>query len=476
MELWRIIGSILLFLVFLQVVLSAVAIFFEGRQAQSAWAWLLALVLFPIPGLFFYLLFGRDGRKAKIFAQKSKEDARAYYALLFVDGGYQTLAQHAPSHEYSRLEHLNLRSGALPTTAAEVSLFTEGSDKFHSLLTDIAAAKATIDMEYYIIRDDPVGRAFVAALTERAKAGVRVRLLYDGMGCHNLPRRFFDPLKNAGGEVAAFLPPLFIRINYRNHRKIGVIDDIIGYIGGFNIGEEYLGATKRYGHWRDTHLRLTGAGVGQLSLRFAMDWHFTAGTPWQVPPLEQKAAAKPEPTHLQVVSSGPDAKWQTVKNGYFTLINAAKDHIYLATPYFVPDEAVFTALEVAALSGVDVRIMIPKNPDHAFVYWASISYLAKLLPSGVKAYAYSNGFLHSKALSVDGKVCSLGTANMDIRSFYLNFETNAVLFDENLARAWEAVFLADIKESFFVTQEWYDAQGGLFHTKEAFSRLLSPII
>ena len=268
-----------------------------------------------------------------------------------------------------------------------------------------------------------------------------------------------------------------MRINYRNHRKLCIIDGKVGYIGGFNVGDEYLGIVKRYGPWRDTHLRVVGDAIDQMQIRFIKDWNFT--TRYGAVQLEQRYFPLREQTEgirMQIVSSGPDTKWHNVHNGYFKMINEAEHHIYLTTPYFVPDDGIFEALRVAALSGLDVRILIPGNPDHFFVYWASMSYLGQLLEAGVRCYQYERGFIHSKSLCIDGKMSSVGTANMDIRSFDLNFEVNAFLYDAAFTRELEQDFLNDLKSSVEITREWYYRRRWWFKVKEAVARLISPML
>ena len=311
-------------------------------------------------------------------------------------------------------------------------------------------------MEYYILRGDDLGKKIVHELALKAKEGVEVRLLYDGMGCSSLPRNFFQELEQNGGYAIAFLPRFIIRLNYRDHRKICIIDGEIGYIGGFNIGNEYLGIVKRYGSWRDTHLRIQGDAIDQLQIRFMMDWNFTtAYAPISLKKLYFPERKQIDGIKMQIISSGPDTVWKNIWNGYFKMMNEAEKHIYIETPYFVPDDGILEALRVAALSGIDVRIIIPGNPDHFFVYWASMSYLGELLEAGVRCYQYEKGFIHTKAVFVDSKICSIGTANMDIRSFDLNFEINAFLYDEQTTILLEQDFLNDLDNCVEITKEWY---------------------
>ena len=248
-------------------------------------------------------------------------------------------------------------------------------------------------------------------------------------------------------------------------------------MGGLNIGDEYLGRVERYGKWRDTHLRIEGDAVDQLQLRFIMDWNFVFDNEIVLSdkyfPADKNCSGK---VKMQIVSSGPDTKQQNIRDGYFKMMNEAEKNIYITTPYFVPDDGIFSALKVAALSGIDVRIIIPANPDHPFVYWASMSYLGELLEAGVKCYEYNEGFVHSKTVYVDGFVTSVGTANMDIRSFDLNFEVNAFIYDREIAAEHEAQFLKDIENCTEITKEWYEKRSGWFQVKEAISRLISPML
>ncbi|MBQ4347096.1 MAG: cardiolipin synthase, partial [Firmicutes bacterium] len=300
---------------------------------------------------------------------------------------------------------------------------------------------------------------------------------YDGTGNVYLTKNFLYELTSAGGKVEAFLPPHFIRLNYRIHRKICVIDGEIGYVGGFNIGNEYLGLVRRYGAWRDTHLRIRGDAVDQLQLRFIMDWNFTCKSEELIPD-DKFFPPKPEypGVKIQILSSGPDTRWPSIKNSYFKMITSAKKNIYIITPYFVPDDSIIAALKVAAQSGVDVRLLIPANPDHFFVYWASMSYIGELLDSGIRCFQYNTGFVHAKQIMMDGIYASVGTANMDIRSFSLNLEVNAFIFDKEFCEKLEADFMRDLENSMEITKEWYVSRSAAFRFKERISRLISPVL
>lgn len=470
------------------VILSGLVVFFERRNPASTWAWLLVLLFIPILGFIVYMIFGRNSKREKMFREKEKYDQEVYYKYLFHDVHsaekvklqkelIENKGKLVDAEYVTDLAHLHLNSGNWMTFNNQVEYFNNGKEKFESLVQDIRNAKKFIHLEYYIWRGDRLGIRLVEELTKKAAEGVEVRILYDGIGNAGLPKYFFDQFHAAGGYTAAFLPRFVVRLNYRNHRKLAIIDGEIGYIGGFNVGDEYLGIVKRYGPWRDTHLRFRGDAIDQMQMRFIKDWNFTAKN--GIIQLNEKYFPKRpqfDGVRTQIVSSGPDTQWKNVRNGYFKMINEAESHVYLTTPYFVPDDGIFEALRVAALSGLDVRIIIPGNPDHFFVYWASMSYLGELLEAGVRVYQYEKGFIHAKVLTIDGTVASVGSANMDIRSFDLNFEVNAFMYDEDITKVLEDDFMNDLHCCVEITKEWYHRRRWWFRVKEAVARLISPML
>lgn len=470
------------------VILSGLVVFFERRNPASTWAWLLVLLFIPILGFIVYMIFGRNSKREKMFREKEKYDQEVYYKYLFHDVHsaekvklqkelIENKGKLVDAEYVTDLAHLHLNSGNWMTFNNQVEYFNSGKEKFESLVQDIRNAKKFIHLEYYIWRGDRLGIRLVEELTKKAAEGVEVRILYDGIGNAGLPKYFFDQFHAAGGYTAAFLPRFVVRLNYRNHRKLAIIDGEIGYIGGFNVGDEYLGIVKRYGPWRDTHLRFRGDAIDQMQMRFIKDWNFTAKN--GIIQLNEKYFPKRpqfDGVRTQIVSSGPDTQWKNVRNGYFKMINEAESHVYLTTPYFVPDDGIFEALRVAALSGLDVRIIIPGNPDHFFVYWASMSYLGELLEAGVRVYQYEKGFIHAKVLTIDGTVASVGSANMDIRSFDLNFEVNAFMYDEDITKVLEDDFMNDLHCCVEITKEWYHRRRWWFRVKEAVARLISPML
>lgn len=479
---------IALIILVINVVLSGLVVFFERRNPASTWAWLLVLLFIPILGFIVYMIFGRNSKREKMFREKEKYDQEVYYKYLFHDVHsaekvklqkefIENKGKLVDAEYVTDLAHLHLNSGNWMTFNNQVEYFNNGKDKFESLVQDIRNAKKFIHLEYYIWRGDRLGTRLVEELTKKAAEGVEVRILYDGIGNARLPKYFFDKFHDAGGYTAAFLPRFVVRLNYRNHRKLAIIDGEIGYIGGFNVGDEYLGIVKRYGPWRDTHLRFRGDAIDQMQMRFIKDWNFTAKN-GIIQLSERYFPKRPQfdGVRTQIVSSGPDTQWKNVRNGYFKMINEAESHVYLTTPYFVPDDGIFEALRVAALSGLDVRIIIPGNPDHFFVYWASMSYLGELLEAGVKVYQYEKGFIHAKVLTIDGTVASVGSANMDIRSFDLNFEVNAFMYDEVITKVLEEDFINDLRCCVEITKEWYHRRRWWFKVHEAIARLISPML
>ena len=486
-DIWSWFSFFLLALLIFNVVLSGLVVFFERRNPASTWAWLLVLLFVPVLGFIAYMIFGRNSKREKMFREKTQYDKEVYYKYLLHDvhSAEQIKRQkefiekgELVEEEYlTDLAQLHLNSGNWMTFNNQVEYFNSGKEKFEALVQDIRNAKKFIHLEYYIWRGDRLGTRLVEELTKKAAEGVEVRILYDSIGNARLPRYFFDELHQAGGYTAAFLPRFVVRLNYRNHRKLAIIDGEIGYIGGFNVGDEYLGIVQRYGPWRDTHLRFQGDAIDQMQMRFIKDWNFTAKDGFiRLSDTYFPQRAQFDGVRTQIVSSGPDTQWKNIRNGYFKMINEAESHIYLTTPYFVPDDGIFEALRVAALSGLDVRILIPGNPDHFFVYWASMSYLGELLEAGVRVYQYEKGFIHAKVLTIDGVVSSVGSANMDIRSFELNFEVNAFMYDEAVTARLEQDFQNDLRSSVEITKEWYHRRRWWFKVHEAIARLISPML
>ena len=379
------------------------------------------------------------------------------------------------------VQMLLYNNAAFLTTDNEVTIYTDGRQKFDALLNDIIQAKDYIHIQYYIFRNDNLGKSILTALEQKLTEGVEVKMLYDDMGSRTLSLKDFKSFRKNGGQVEAFFPsklPLInLRMNNRNHRKIVIIDGQIGYVGGFNVGDEYLGLKKKFGYWRDTHLRIVGDAVNALQLRFMLDWSSQSTRD----NLQYEDRYFPDVNSggtigVQIASSGPDEAWEQIKYGYLKMIASAKESIYIQSHYFIPDQAFLDAVKIAALGGVNVNIMIPNKPDHPFVYWATYNNVASLLEAGVNIYHYDNGFLHSKCIVIDDEIASVGTANMDHRSFTLNFEINAFIYDIQVAHQLRAAFENDLHVSYRLTQELYDQRSLWIKFIEGIARLLSPIL
>lgn len=468
----------------LNIILAIVVIFLERKNPTSTLAWLMVLLLLPDIGFILYLIFGQNLSRQKLFKLKTEEDQMLREMLIeqlsHLENDEINFNDESMSN-YKDMIHMHLiNSHSIFTQDNEVEIFTDGKEKFEELIKSIELAKDHIHMVYYIMKNDSLSKKIVSSLTKKANEGVEVRFLYDAVGGRSLPKSFFNELKSSGGKVASFFPnklPLInFRINYRNHRKLAIIDGKYGFIGGFNIGNEYLGLNKKMGYWRDTHLKIEGSSVYMTQSRFILDWRYaskeTIGYSEKYYPIINTEGK----TGIQIVSSGPDSEQEQIKNGYLKMINSAKESIYIQTPYFIPDDSVLEALKIACLSGVDVKLMIPNKPDHIFVYWATYSYVGELLKSGAKVFVYDNGFLHAKTIVVDGKLASVGTANIDVRSFKLNFEVNAFIYDTNISNKLKSIYEKDLKNCTEITDEIYINRSIIIKFKESISRLLSPIL
>ncbi|WP_404456506.1 cardiolipin synthase [Virgibacillus necropolis] len=471
------------FVIISNIVLATTIIFLERKDATSTWAWLMVLLFIPIAGFFLYLVFGKKISNKRIFTWETKSKLgvkRSVQSQLRAIEEDTFTFKHEELSEYKDLYYMHLRNNdAIFTQDNKVDIYTDGEDKFKALIQDLERATDHIHMLYYIIRYDGLGKRIADVLVKKANEGVEVRVLYDDMGSRTLSRKFIKRIRHAGGQVEAFFPPkipkINMKINYRNHRKITIIDGKIGYIGGFNIGDEYLGKDAKFGYWRDTHLRVVGDAVNHMQTRFILDWNQASRNDILYNDRFYDSVPSGD-VGIQIVTSGPDSEWEQIKNGYIKMILSAKKYIYIQTPYFIPDESLADALRIACLSGVDVKIMIPNKPDHPFVYWATLSYIGDLLKAGADVYIYQNGFLHAKTIVVDGKIASVGTANIDVRSFRLNFEGNAFLYDKTVAQKLLASYMEDISHSTQMTRKLYEKRSIGIRFKESISRLLSPIL
>lgn len=465
----------------INLILIICLIFFERRNPSVTWAWVLILTFIPFLGFIIYLFLGQNLSHQKMFNKKILYDKDKLDYMNNLKKNY--LYDHNSLINKDIIEMNVNNAKAIYSQNNDVVLYFDGKDLFKDILKEIKNAKSFIHMEYYIFRTDDIGKELINLLTEKAKEGIEVKLLVDSMG-NGINKNYAKKFTDAGGKLSVFFPSFFHylnkRINYRNHRKIIVIDGNKAFLGGFNVGDEYLGNDAKIGYWRDSHLQIKGEAVTDLEERFLLDWTYAAKEDLQQDYKKYFFAAnKIFYTHrvaMQIVSSGPDHLMQQIKNTYVKIINNAKKNVYIQTPYFVPDDSVYECLKIAALSGVDVRLMIPGKPDHLFMGWVANSYLEDLIKCGVKIYLYNNGFLHCKSIVSDSNICTIGTANMDIRSFSLNFETNAVIYNKNIAEKVEVQFLKDMNYCEELTMEKFKNRSFLSKFFEGICRLLSPIM
>lgn len=460
-------------------------IFLEKKKPENIIAWMTVLTFIPVIGFIFYIVFG-SGLSVRIRRMIKKRSISERDIIRNIDG--------IKSLEQAKLEGLlkedkdlvlmGFSYGAYLLPGNDIKVYTNATEKFQDLIKDLENAKQSINIEYYIFADDKIGKQIMELLCKKAQEGVDVKLIYDSIGSRKAPRRFFRRLEKAGGQIAEFFPPFMnvrlinLKMNYRNHRKIVVIDGKIGYTGGINIRDDHMGNHKRLTPWRDTHLRMEGAGVYGLQNIFLDDWRYSKND--NTPPriyLENGYFPSPEikgDATVQVLSSGPDSHVQKIKEIYVKMITNAKEKVYIQTPYFIPDDVFFSALRIAVKSGVDVRIMVPKIPDKRTVYMATLSYLKEFAELGVKIYLY-NGFLHSKVLIVDDNKLSIGTCNTDNRSFALNFEDTVLIYSNELNQNHQKIFDEDMANSQKVNINYFQKKKWITKMFQAIMRLLSAL-
>jgi cardiolipin synthase len=473
--------SFLSLLITLSVVFIGFVIFLENRHPTQTLTWLVVLGSFPLVGFIFYLLFGRSYRKERMYRKKYFLDKQAF---LTVEGDNDPRSEEKAvqfgGHQ-RRLFQLAQKLGNSPVSfETATKTLTNGEETFTHIIEELQKAKHHIHLEYYIIRNDHIGEQIKNVLIDKAKQGVKVRFLFDAVGSWKLSKKYIAQLRNAGIDTVPFgpvrLPFLNSKFNFRNHRKIIVIDGNVGFVGGLNIGDEYLGRDQHYGFWRDTHLMLKGEAVRTLQLIFLQDWYYM--TNYSFLTAEYLSPQPSDKSHggVQLIAGGPDNEWSVIKNIFFAMITSAKKSVWIASPYFIPDEDIFSAIKIAALSGIDVRLLMPNRPDKRIVFHASRSYFPELLEAGVKVYEYQRGFMHSKIVIVDDELASIGTSNMDMRSFHLNFEVNAFLYRTMSTQTLVEEYLNDLEYSKQLDLEEFKKRNFGIRLLESTARLLSPLL
>ena len=454
-----------------------VAVLMDNKQPEKTMAWILVLCFMPIVGIIFYLFFGQNTRKEKVISERSMDLLMKRSMLEFAE--QENL--HIPRRNRPLMKLFTNQNWALPFKDNEVSIFTDGYEFVSTLLYNIGQAQDHIHLDTYIIEDDPLGNLVADVLIDKARQGVEVRLLYDDVGCWRVKDRFFNRMKAAGIQVYAFMPvrfPAFTgKVNYRNHRKLCVIDGKVGFIGGMNIALRYVKGTARQ-TWRDTHLRIRGGAVYAIQRAFLVDWYFVSRTlvtdRRYYPPVDKTIDNN---CLTQIVTSSPVSPWPDIMQGYVRVLLQAHRYVYMESPYFLPTEPVLFAMRSAALAGVDVRLIVPRHGDAKLVEWASRSYLMEVIEAGVKVYLYEPGFNHSKILVSDDNLSSCGSTNIDFRSFENNFEANAFFFNEGMALRLKKVFLTDQAQSTLVDDvSYFIKRPFLQRLLESLVRLLSPLL
>ena len=467
-------------LIYIMVIVSIiVTILMDNRQPAKTMAWVMVLLFVPVAGIILYIFFGQNTRKMRFISQRSLDQLSKRQMLEFVEQRELRM----PDKFQSLVRLFTNQSLALPFKDNEAEFYTDGYQFFPALLQSISRARHHIHLETYIFDDDPLGRLIADALIQKAKEGVEIRVIYDDVGCWRVPSAFFERMKKAGIDVCAFMPvkfPAFTsKVNYRNHRKVCVIDGIEGFTGGMNIALRYVkGMRNGTLPWRDTHMRLRGSIVYAMQRAFLVDWYFVDRTlvtnRKYYPPMPWKIS---NDCLAQMVTSSPIAPWPDIMQGYVRILLEAKSYVYMESPYFLPTEPVLFAMRTAALAGVDVRLMVPRHSDSHLLEWASLSYVVETLASGVKIKLYEGGFNHSKLLVADDEVSTCGSTNIDFRSFENNFESNVFFYDRQMALRIKELYMADEAQSIdFNDVDTLRHRPYLHRLTESLFRLLAPLL
>lgn len=459
------------------VIGTIITVVMDNRQPVKTLLWIFVLLFMPVIGIILYFFFGMNTRKEKMISQRSIDRLTKRSMMEYIE---QKDLHVADSHKVL-VRLFSEQNWAFPYKDNEVDIFTDGYAFFPELLAEIAKAKDHIHLDTYIFEDDPLGRLVADALIAKAKEGVEVRIIYDDVGCWKVKNSFFERMREAGIDVHAFMPvrfPMFTRkVNYRNHRKICIIDGLVGFIGGMNIAMRYVKGTAKQ-PWRDTHLRIRGASVYGLQRAFLIDWYFVDRTlitkHKYYPPYDANISNN---CVAQVVTSSPISEWPDIMQGYVRILLEAKRYVYIETPYFLPTEPVLFAMRTAALAGVDVRLMIPFQSDAKITEWATRSYFVETIKAGVKIYLYKAAFNHSKLLISDDSLSTCGSTNVDFRSFENNFESNIFFYHQGIALRLKKVFLDDQSHCILLNSTVnLEHRHFLKRFTESVIRLISPML
>jgi cardiolipin synthase len=465
------------------VLFTVLLVILENRDPVKTVSWIMVIMLVPLFGIGFYMVFGQNYRKQKLFSRKGLKDLVRITTLSQKQlNGLENLdsLENEKIREKSRIMMLLLRnSKAILTEWNKVDILNNGQETFDAMLKAIREARDHIHMEFYRWESDQIGLVFRDALVEKAREGVGIRVIFDDVGSWKIGKKYIHSLKAVGIEVYVFMPVKFpfltSKVNFRNHRKIAVIDGKIGFVGGLNLADKYIHGTRKLGPWYDTHLRIEGQAVRSLQTIFSMDYFFVSksllGHQDRYFPDH-----RPDVKHLvQITACGPDSDWASIMQAYMAAITSAQRYIYICTPYFSPNEAILTALCTMALSGVEVKILLPAKSDSTVAYWNSLSYVSEIMEAGIEVFLFKKGFNHSKLLMVDGIFSSVGTANFDNRSFDLNFEVNALIYNEVITGQLVDLFNAYLKDSRRIRASTWKKRPRKQKIKESLSRILGPL-
>lgn len=457
-------------------IVAMITVLLEHRQPAKTIAWVLVLSFLPLVGIVLYFFFGRRTRKNRHIWEKSLNQLTKRSMIEFAEQKQLELPE-----EHKELIQLFVNQNfALPFKNNETDVYVSGYEFFPALLAEISKATHHIHIVSYIIDDDPLGRLLRDALIDKARKGIEVRLLFDDVGSWKTPNRFFEQMREEGIEVHPFMPvrfPAFTgKVNYRNHRKIIVIDGKVGFIGGMNLAQRYVKGHKGI-MWRDTHLKISGAAVYGLQRAFLVDWFHADRTLITDRKYYPDTTITPNNNLIQIVTSSPTNVWEELEQGYIKILLSAKRYVYMETPYFLPTEPIFFAMRTAALSGVDVRLMVSLKTDSKLVQMASRSYLTQTIQAGVKVLCYEEGFNHTKLLVADDNVATIGSANIDFRSFENNFEANAFFYDKSMAQRIKDIFLTDETKCVPLEKiKEINHKSFIYRLWESVVRLLSPLL
>ncbi len=462
-----------------------VRLLLDGIRPTKTLGWLLAIFTVPVGGMLFYFVLGRNRRKNKFYILKKTKEISAY--LKTVEDYYNAIGKDVgvqiPDPIRANIKLVKLiakNSKFLPSLGNELTPLKNGSATFESIFEAMEGAQKFIHIQYYIFEEGMLADRFLSIIQQKRKQGIEVRFLYDSLGSKTLSRSYLVQLKESGVEVYSFLPIRFMRflssINYRNHRKIVVVDGLTAFTGGINVSDKYLKGDPILGTWHDLHLRLRGPIVNSLQAVFAMDWNFASGKDDILSLRYFLDIAAQGKAIVQTVSSGPDSDFSSVKQHYFSIINRARRYIYIANPYIIPGESLMEALQVAALSGIDVRLLLSSNSDSFLVKWSVRSYFEDFLRAGVKIYLYPDGFLHSKLMLSDDELTTIGTANLDVRSFEQNYEVNVLAYDQALTKQLKEDYLSDCQKSEQIGYQEYLKRPKTHRFKEGLAKVFSPVL